>query len=511
MRALITCALLVGVNLSCSKQRPVNLDIPSQPRLGMNLSGITFWTPEVVFVDVFKQSQPWTSQAPGKPYNQGGPLAVNDRGWVEKLNGNGHLAESLMFEGLEGHYPDGNYICLYDGEGTIDFAQAGKVIERKPGRLVVQVTPKKGAIALRLTATDAQNPVRNIRLLLPGFESSYKEQPFYPPFLKHWDAFKVLRFMDWQATNNSRITSWSERTTPEHSTQARERKGVAVEYQIQLANAQKADPWFTIPHRANDQYVREFAKLVKASLDADRKIYLEYSNECWHTLFEGGRYCAERGRALGLSGNDYEAQLRFYSQRSVEIFKIASEVLGKERLVRVLTTPPDSAWAVGTVLDWNEAINNVDAIAIAPYFGGDLGKAAQAETTAALSVEQLLDACVSAIDTQGKKTAELAKVVRDRGLKLLAYEGGQHLVGAEGAENNEKLTALFIAANRDPRMKELYLRDLRHWQEARGYLFCIFGSMGRSTKWGSWGVLEYFDQDEKSAPKLQAIREFMRE
>ena len=36
-------------------------------------------------------------------------------------------------------------------------------------------------------------------------------------------------------------------------------------------------------------------------------------------------------------------------------------------------------------------------------------------------------------------------------------------------------------------------------QEAGGGLFCTFNSMGRCTKWGSWGVLEYADQEEKTA------------
>ena len=102
--------------------------------LGINLSGIAYWTPEVVFVDVFKQSQPWTSQLPGKPWGQGGPLSINARGWVEKLNGSGHYTESLMFVDLEGHYPGGDYVCLYDGDGEIDFAQGAKVAERMPGR-----------------------------------------------------------------------------------------------------------------------------------------------------------------------------------------------------------------------------------------------------------------------------------------------------------------------------------------------------------------------------------------
>ncbi len=45
------------------------------------------------------------------------------------------------------------------------------------------------------------------------------------------------------------------------------------------------------------------------------------------------------------------------------------------------------------------------------------------------------------------------------GSRLVPYEGGQHLVGIRGAENDDALTALLTAANADPRMGKLY--DLR--------------------------------------------------
>ena len=37
------------------------------------------------------------------------------------------------------------------------------------------------------------------------------------------------------------------------------------------------------------------------------------------------------------------------------------------------------------------------------------------------------------------------------GLRLVAYEGGQHLVGIGPGQENEKLNNLFFAANADPR------------------------------------------------------------
>jgi len=84
----------------------------------------------------------------------------------------------------------------------------------------------------------------------------------------------------------------------------------------------------------------------------------------------------------------------------------------------------------------------------------------------------------------------------------VAYEAGQHLVGVGGGENNQELTKLLMAANRHPRMGQFYTRYLDAWRDAGGDLCGIFSSVGRFSKWGSWGLLEYYDDD---TPKFQAV------
>ena len=61
-------------------------------------------------------------------------------------------------------------------------------------------------------------------------------------FLERWKGFHAFRFMDWQATNNSKLVKWADRPTPDDHSQAL--KGVALEYMIQLCNALKVEPWF---------------------------------------------------------------------------------------------------------------------------------------------------------------------------------------------------------------------------------------------------------------------------
>ena len=474
--------------------------------LGLNLAGVTDWSSEIVFVDVFKAARVWISQAKGQPWGKGGPLDLDAKGNIKSL-APGQFAETIVFTDFGDRFPAGVCTCLYDGQGDLDFGGDASVVDRAPGRLKVEVRPKHGQATARITRTDPKDPVRNVRLILPGFEETYQEQPFHPDFLNRWQGFRAFRFMDWQRTNNSPLVEWADRPTLDAHSQAV--KGVAPEYLIKLCNALDVDAWVCLPHRATDDFVRRFARLVKAELKPGRKVYVEYSNECWNGQFEQARYCQEMGKKLGLSKNAFEAQLRYYSQRSVEIFALwEQEFGGTDRLVRVLATQSANPWTGTTALDWQGAAKRADALAVAPYFGHRWGNPKTAAATAAMTADDLITAMAQDVAESKKHIEANAAEVKKRNLKLLAYEGGQHLAGYAGAENDDRLTKLFHAANRHPGMKELYLQHLRDWNAAGGDLFCVFSSMGRYSKWGSWGLLEHPGEDP-SAPKLQAIREYL--
>ncbi len=36
---------------------------------------------------------------------------------------------------VQAHFPNGKYVCLYDGDGVLDFAFDAKVIRRDAGRI----------------------------------------------------------------------------------------------------------------------------------------------------------------------------------------------------------------------------------------------------------------------------------------------------------------------------------------------------------------------------------------
>ena len=141
---------------------------------------------------------------------------------------------------------------------------------------------------------------------------------------------------------------------------------------IELCNRTGSDPWFCMPHLADDEFIRNFAAMVKERLDPSRRIYIEYSNEVWNTRFPQAKYSWKKGAELNLGRKEYpwEGGGMYYAQRSLEIFKIWEEVFGDhERFVRVLAWQTSTHWIENIVLTHQNANRQADALAIAPFMG----------------------------------------------------------------------------------------------------------------------------------------------
>lgn len=484
----------------------------SHARLGINLSGIVDWNTEHPFVDVFRLSRAWISQKEGQPWGKGPKLELDEHGWVKRLEPD-CFAETLIL--TAGHAPIGEYVCLYEGEGEIKFGGKSSVISTSPGRIVVHIDGSKEATFLSIRKTNPANPVRNIRVLMPGFEKRYQTKPFSPAFLNRWRGFDTIRFMDWMDTNGSKQENWAER--PRLDDAAWTIKGVPVEVMVDLCNRLKANPWFCLPHLASDNYVRQFAALVKERLDPSLKVYIEYSNEVWNGIFAQHRHAEEQAKRLDLGPNDrpWEGAAMFYARRSVEIFGTWERVFdGRSRLVRVIAwqAAGGAYWTDNMLLAQADTARHCDVLAIAPYVSfmpGPENKKLGSDEVAKWSVDQVLDRVETNALPECLGWMKTQKAVADKyGVKLVCYEAGQHLVGVGGGENNEGLTNLLIAANRHPRMGAIYTKYLNAWRDLEGDLLCLFSSVTSSSKWGSWGLLE--GAGENSAPKFNAVMEWKR-
>jgi hypothetical protein len=480
----------------------------SCPPSGINLSGVTSWTTSWPFVDSFRIRRPWISgPTDGSAWDDGRPIAKDADGWVTSLLP-GQRAHTLIHDNAGGHYPAGRYVCLYEGQGQIRIRGDAQTVSHTPGRIELDVTPTDSGLYLEIDATDPADYIRNIRLIMPGFESTYQAHPFHPDFLDSLRSFDVIRFMDWQNTNLTWDHDWSMRPKPTDAGNALG-LGVPIEVMVDLCNELDADPWFCMSHRFDDNYVDQFAALVAARLEPELTAYVEHSNEVWNSIFNQYQYAVQRAAELGIPGDPFQSAMRYHSQRSVEIFDIWDDYFTPDRLVRVMGAWHTNTWVTGQLLDWNNAAAKTDALAVAPYFGGYLGSGSTPNQTLQMTPDEIVDACLVDIAQQRVQTVAQFDMVEQYGdVDLITYESGQHLVGVGSWNSNTQLTALFQAANRHPRMYDAYIDDITGWGDSGGGLMMAFASCYTPSRYGSWGLLEYQDQPLSEAHKMRAWVDF---
>jgi hypothetical protein len=531
MRFWLTLTLLI-VSTAASGGGPAHQGAAFQTRLrsaiGTNLELLSYWSPQVPFVDVMKSSSEWMSGVE-QDWGGGPPLDLDANGWVRSLRP-GQVARKLMLREFGNRYPGGRYLVRYKGEGKLNFGFAAKVVSQRRGEMVIEVTPNDGGVYVWIEATNPANYLREIEILMPGgicegdpFRHvaserdcgsrrylSFTDNPkilFYPVFAERLRGYSVLRFMDWMHTNGSPVASWAQRTPLAYHTWATQR-GAPVEVMIALANLVGSHPWFTLPHQSDEAYARSLAQMVKEKLDPALGVYVEHSNEVWNSQFSQFGYLTNRAKAQELNLFQYHA-LRTHTLAAV--FKAE---LGAERVVAVLGGQAASPRVATSGLDYlkgrfGAAALGIDALAIAPYFGVSPTPPEAGQFTA-----MTLDAFIDHVRTKvfPRETAHMRNhrtLAGKYGLRLLAYEGGQHMVGVGASQDNRALNAFFDAFNRDPRIKQLYLDYLAIWKREGGELFVHFNDVSRYTKSGRWGALEYVAQPRSEAPKFDAVMTFI--
>jgi hypothetical protein len=520
-------------------QAPVGT-VQASARWGTNLSAISDWTTGWAFVDAFRGARSWISgNSATWQWDDGRPFDLDENGWVRSLQPN-QIARAVVMTLPPNSYPSGTYTVLYEGEGVIAYEGSGRKNSAlsRPGRDVLDVDASQtntstgfGGLRLDITKTTPSNYIRNIRVILPGgscahdatrwcatdsdcgqsacesFETSYTRKRFHPIFLQSVRHFGVIRFMDWGVTNNSSIQRWDQRSKLSDAIWAK--RGVPFEVMIELANTLHVHPWINIPHQADDNFIVSLAAMVKSTLNLGLVAHIEYSNEVWNSGFSQYRYAADRGRALGLASVDWEAGWRFYALRSKEVFQYFENVFGgTSRIKRILASQAASSYVSETILKTGDAYVYADALAIAPYFGHEYG-GAQASAVATWSPDQLFTSLLNSSIPTSIGWMRAQKGMADKyGVELVAYEGGQHLVGVHGGQDNAQLTALFQAVNRDIRMRALYTTYLDGWAATSPGLFVHFNHVEAFSKWGSWGSAERYPVlDTAFPPKYVAVRE----
>lgn len=464
-------------------------------KLGTNLAGIEYWNGVVPFNDIVLQGGEWIA---------GQPLATDRNGWPTRLR----APVSMAIAELE--YPAGRYTVTWTGKGV--FTVGGKRFSGSSGRGFVNLDGQS-LVLLTIESTDPQDHLRRIKVRVPG---AVDGEAFRRRYLRSLAPYRVLRFMDWQKTNGTfadpvPTLTCANATAPDTISQGR-RRGASVEWMIRLTNRLDADPWFTVPHRADRSWVRCHARTVARDLERGLRPRYEFSNETWNPAFIQFHDLTDAAVRHGLGGSDPFLGLQLeVARRHESMARILTPVFRKRNraVTRVLAGQAANSWVVEQRLDGGAAAAT-DEIAIAPYMhltGLDAFDTADGDAILALGRDGLFT------NLRGGLTTEVAPWIRDHsalarrfGKRLVAYEAGQHLVGDPG---NEAMTSLLVEANRGPGMEGLYDDYLALWKRLTGNkLIMHFTDSGPYSRFGSWGALESPDRSFLSSPKYRALVRF---
>lgn len=528
-RTRLACLLTLAASVSCtvpasSPAAPRGWR-PETPRLGINLSMVGSPFPEIPFVDVFKQFDPWIIRGTAL---YGKTTLVN--GWITEL-AEGQFAQACTFQRFnQGHYPAGRYTVLYDGRGELTARGSLKIVEDRPGRLLIDVTPsadpKKSGICLIENATAPDDPIRNIRVILPGYEQTYQRDPFYPPFLRALKPFGTIRFLPWTGIARSDVVEWSERRPADYATQALSfspstepvtRTGVALEFQIALANRLGADPWLNVPVRASDDYIRQMATYVHSHLRPDLHPYIEFSNEIWNGRFAADyNYAREMGTLMELdsSHNHANAGLYWYALRATQMFDIWNAVYGRDagKIAHVIAGQQNWPREAEIILSYRDTYRKADVLAVGGYVSAyryrDMSNPETASQIAQRTPAEVMDSLNQAITASAASIALHRSIARRYGLGMVVYEGGTDFeTGMVPPPFRAKIDALFAKVQDDPRIGEAY-RRLLDIQFAQGTtLFNHFCDVMPPAA-GGHGMLNWQDQPLATSAKYQVLSRY---
>lgn len=531
----------------------------ANPSLAMGLNGIADWSSQQPFIDVFKTTRSWVGHLEGRwggwgeaELRQGDYL--DEQGWPTRIPDGLTKIEAIILTGTNANATSlaGKYRVTYEGDGELNISLA-KVISQKPGEIWFDFKPGGALVGIGITETDPQNTGNYIRNIQVVHESNIALHEAGAIFNPNWvsliDDVRSVRFMDWMDTNNSVYQSFEDYPTADHYTWS---KGAPLEVMVRLANEIGADPWFNMPHKADDDFIRKFAQYVHENLNPQLKAYVEYSNEVWNWRFGQAQYALAEAKARWGDSAGGGGWMQWAGMRAAQMAMIWDEVYGDDasaRLNKVLGVQTSYYGLSPNVLNANawvaeDPANNpapytvFDSYAVTGYFNG-LGKPdqipmvhewldqsltqAQAAASANGLTESSYDAYVAdhlydyAIERAISEFVSAArqqnitdlinnkKIADSHGLDMIMYEGGTHIVGSGATQNDARIVDFFEALNYSPQMGELYQQHLEDYKALGGALFNAFVDVGGHSKYGSWGARRYLEDENQ---RWDALMEF---
>lgn len=531
----------------------------TNPNLALGLNGIADWTVQQPFLNVMKTAREWTGHLPGQfggwdHARLAAAGALDENGWPLRIPAELTGLSLLFLTDLPADAAGvaGRYRVTWRGTGSLTIDGRATAVEQAPDSIAFDYTPGPGTVSLTITRTDMNDPIRDIVVVREDRAPLLEQgQIFNPDWLARIRGVRTIRLMDWMRTNDSVLSDVASRPKPGDYTWSR--LGAPIEVMIALANELQANPWFTIPHLANDDLIRVYAEAAHDGLDPGLNAHVEFSNEVWNWQFSQASWAEEQGRALWGGESKW---VQFYALRAARMADIWAEVYGAdapERLTRIIATQTGWPGLEEQILNAPDILatgasapyTHFDAYAVTGYFSGLLGSDDKADAvnrwldeshsaaaeqakenglTGAQAVEYMtahrfdtaVTMAISEIesgavtgdpsDTLDRLITEIlpyhARVARTHGLRLVMYEGGTHVVGYGDRVKDPRVTEFFTYLNYTQEMAALYDRLLQAWSALTPEPFNAFVDVAAPSQWGSWGALRHLGDEN---PRWQVL------
>lgn len=526
---------------------------------GMNVWFLNDYDKSNAFVDIMKHSRPWQNA------DWNADASTDSNFWPTQD------CSTVFFAGLPAHYINGTYKLIFEGQADVSIEWTNGSVTNKVYNSETNITSADVAITInavtdagkivfrntKLTQTSATNTgIKNVRFYKPGYPTD-GSQVFTTEFLNAMSGCKVIRFMDWFATNNSSVKTWAERglpgyahqstpngplsiTYPNPDTYVYTSKGGALEHMIQLANELNSDMWINIPVLADDGYIEKLSLALRYGtdginpytapqtnpvyppLESNLKVYIEYANEVWnsapgfmcfhvvydivsklpsnHPIFSDG---------MTIANDIYQLMWKYPLYRLIEISKILKTQFGdSEMLTRI--RPIFSTWqgdghgSLSIPLTWADKYYRIGQnIQIKDLIYGAGGSAYYGVTTPDTNFDSFFAPTNYPDKNFLRNNAKDSSWAYAYGLKRVAYEGG---LGLDIYDSNwnlifpEESTQLALSA--DPRMQDIIEKTHIAWSQTGGdelIYYCITGP-------SQWQIVpDIFDLNSPRMKGLQNI------
>lgn len=533
-----------GPQSASPQQASDSSSLPLQ-RVGIGIGGLSYWDRSFAMADVGRQSQ----------------LRGMDWSYDVSSDINGNPGRDFQLAYSSTKIGSGTYKLIFDGRASLSAGGSGTVrnarydsVSNTTSADVVLSDDATGNLWLvfrdtyRTSVSVRGDGITNIRFWRPGYRTDGSAL-FTSEFVSAMKKFKTIRGMDFVSANTNPQITWSERTKPNFFglTGA---NGQSWEILIALANAAERDVWLNLPVRADDDYIRKLAQLVKFGSDGSQpytslqdrpvyqplkaglKVYVEYGNEIWNSSpgFKGFGWALDLANANkndvthpiafdGVQSDQYIALRRWIAYRSSLISQSFRDVFGDAAMMT--TVRPIFSTQVGNAnnflsvgLQWAQAFYGqvrttapLNLVARKPsdiWYGGGGAAYYQSDFDTKDTTTASMKAYFGALPTPVFTKNSIVDSIWTHayGLKYVAYEGGPGPGGsAAGAVNGAAVSPVF---NNDSRIKDRMIVAQDIWDQVGGDELVYYVYSG-SAPWSFSNELVQQVVSDNISVKLQAI------